>query len=669
MTGRSSLPANLGRRTAGAGAIQKRRQSARVDREGDLDMGGQAPTAPRARPISGARVRPARPATAPGQRPESGPAKGLRPIRNPARAPIGTVKGLKQPTGGFIEMKVSGWKSIPKVNDIETIIFLEKKLKEKLRKPRTVGDNILFQIPLIKVPTVLEYDNIAFAGGNLRIQSVSELPASMRAALKPTMDRSEEAQNLTALLKEVLVSRYNGEIKMLDLSALATHPLLQRSGLFNQESTRTKMFPALMKIADEQFQNRAEKREQVVSVNLANNNLPDISMVVSLAGTFPELKNLSLENNNISSFKQLEVWRFKFRKLEQLVLVNNPITQLPNYREDCRRWWKTLVMLDNDVYPEPPPAARDSKHSGPGAFPPMPLNVLPSGIVDDEVHTNKFLASFFPTYDSDRKTCVQTFYNETSMFSISVNVSAPRLSGDNIQHIQRWDSYIPKSRNMVRLRNPTAIKDRCAKGPANILKTWDTLPRTLHDVTDPSKWAYDSRNVAFGDTTGMLMTVHGEYEEPENVAREGIASKRSFSRTFLVLSNGADGYLVRKDILIVRAYGGSGAWSPDVLNPQTAVPPTPLVAQAPQLPQIPQMPQVPQIPQIPQIQQIPQVPGINPKEQMIAQLMGQTGLTQSYANMCLEQTGWDLAKAMDAFNLVRSSGTLPPDALTSAAVA
>ncbi|EWC48062.1 hypothetical protein DRE_02641 [Drechslerella stenobrocha 248] len=644
MTGRSSLPASLGRRTGTTGAIQKRRASARIDREGDLDMGGQAPAAPRARPISGARPRPARPGPArpgpgSGQKPDSGPAKGLRPVRNPGRAPIGTVKGLRQPTGGFIEMKVHGWKNLPKINDIETIIFLEKKLKEKLRKPRAVGDNILFQIPLIKVPTVLEYDNIAFAGGNLRIQAVNELPASIQAALKPAMvDRSEEAQQTAVLLKDVLSSRYIAEAKMLDLSALATHPLLQGSGFFSLESTRSKLFPALMKVADEQFQSRAEKREQVVSVNLSNNTLPDIAMVVSLAATFPELKNLSLEGNNITSFKQLEAWKFKFRKLEQLILTGNPITQLPNYREECRKWWKSLVMLDNVVYPEPPPSSKDSKNAGPGPFPPMPLNIQPTGIVDDQDHTNNFLSKFFPLYDTDRKACIQAFYNETSLFSISVNVSAPRLAGDNIQ---RWDSYIPKSRNMVRLRNPTAIKERCAKGPSNILKTWDTLPRTLHDVTNPSKWAYDSRNISFGDMIGMLMTVHGEYEEPENIAREGIASKRSFSRTFLVLPNGADGYLIRRDILIVRAYGGSNAWSPEAQAPS---------AGAPQLPQ-------------------PAALQADAKQQMINQLMSQTGLTQTYAQMCLDQTGWDPVKAMQAFNEVRISGNLPADALTSAAVA
>ncbi|EPS39451.1 hypothetical protein H072_6777 [Dactylellina haptotyla CBS 200.50] len=650
MTGRSSLPANLGRRSGGAsGGIQKRRASARIDREGDLDMGGQAPTGPRARPISA--TKPSRPRSAAhaGQKPETGPAKGLRPVaRNPARMPIGTVKGVRQqPTGGFIEMKVTGWKNLPKVNDIETIIFLEKKLKEKLRKPRAVGDNIMFQIPLVKVPAVLEWDNVAFAGGNLRIQPVNELPASIQAAIKPTMDRSEDAQQIAVLLKNVLISRYVADAKMLDLSALATHPQLQGSGFFSQESTRAKMFPALMKVADEQFTNRAEKREQVVSVNLANNTLPDINMVVSLSITFPELKNLSLENNNISTFKQLEAWRFKFRKLEQLILTGNPITQLPNYREEVRKWWKSLVMLDNVVYSEPPPALKDNKGTGPGPFPHMPLSVQPTGMVDDQEHTNNFLSTFFPMFDTDRKGCMQKFYNETSLFSISVNVSAPRLSGDSKHNIQKWDAYIPKSRNMVRLRNPTAIKDRCAKGPPGILKIWDTLPRTLHDVTDPSKWAYDSRNVPFGEMIGMQMTVHGEYEEPENVAREGVASKRSFSRIFLVLPNGADGYLVRRDILTVRAYGGSNAWSPEALT------------QAQQQPQVAGAAP----------SQLPQGGPIDPKQQMIAQLMGQTGLTQKYAEMCLDQTGWDLSKALQAFNEVRASGTLPPDALTQSAAA
>ncbi|KAF3932501.1 hypothetical protein ABW19_dt0209690 [Dactylella cylindrospora] len=641
MTGRNSLPASLARRSGGvsSGGIQKRRSTGRIDKEGDLDMGGQVPAAPRARPISGAKPRVTRSGALTGQRSETGPAKGLRPNRNPARAPVGTVRGVKQPTGGFIEMKVSGWKGI--ASDTETVIFLERKTKEKFRRPKAVGEQILFQIPLVKVPSVLEWDNVAFAGTHLRIQAVNELPASIQAALKPAADRSEQAQQTAVVLKNVLISRYRADAKMLDLSALASDPQLQASGFFSQESTTTKMFPALMKVADEQFTNRAEKREQVVSVNLANNNLPDIGMVASLAVTFPELKNLSLENNNITTFKQLEPWKYKFRKLEQLILTGNPINQVPNYREECRKWWKTLVMLDNIVYPEPPVTAKANQSAGPGPFPPMPVEIKP-GIVDDQEHTNDFLSTFFPLFDSDRKACLSAFYNETSLFSISVNVSAPRLAGDTKHNIQKWDAYIPKSRNMIRLRNPTAIKDRCAKGPANILKTWETLPRTLHDVSDPTKWSYDSRNLPFGDTICMQMTVHGEYEEPENVAREGVASKRSFSRMFIVLPRGPEGgYLVARDVLIVRAYGGHHAWSPEA---QVAVA------------------QQPQVPGAPQAQ-------LDPKQQMILQLMSQTGLTEQYAQLCLDQTGWDLAKAMQAFNEVRASGNLPPDALTQAAAA
>ncbi|KAK6338426.1 nuclear mRNA export, poly(A)+RNA binding protein [Orbilia blumenaviensis] len=641
MTGRSSLPANLGRRTGGSGGIQKRRASARLDREGDLDMGGQVPTGPRSRPISGARPKQQRSSTVLGQKLEAG-TRSFRPARNQHRHPIGTVNGIKQPAGGFIEMKVSGWKEL-KVTNSETIVFLERRLKEKLRRPRAVGDNIMFQIPLVKVPTVLEWDNVAFAGGHLRIQPVNELPASIQAAIKPAVDRSEEAQQTAVVLKNVLVSRYVAEAKMLDLSALGTHPQLQGSGFFTQESTRAKLFPAMMKVADEQFTNRAEKREQVVSVNLSGNTLNDITMVASLAITFPELKNLSLGDNNITTFKNLEPWRFKFRKLEQLILTGNPITLLPNYREDCRKWWKSLVMLDNEVYPDPPPALKADKMAGPGPFPPLPLTIQPAGIVDDQEHTNNFLSTFFPLFDADRKTCVQTFYGEVSMFSVSVNVSAPRLSADSKHNIQKWDSYIPKSRNMQKLRNPTAIKDRCARGPVNILKTWDSLPRTLHDVTNPTKWIYDSKNVSFGNIVGMIMSVHGEYEEPENVAREGIASKRSFSRTFLVLPNGNNGYLVRRDMLLVRAYGGSGAWQPENLTPA----PPQTVGATPQI----------------DVQ-----PLVVPKHQLVQQLITQTGLTVTYAEMCLEQTGWDIGKAIQAFTEVRASGTLPADAMMPPAI-
>lgn len=240
----------------------------------------------------------------------------------------------------------------------------------------------------------MEWDNVAFAGGNLKIQSLTDLPASIQATIKSNTDRSEEAQQISVVLKNVLISRYNAEHRMLNFSSLITDPELNKLGFFNQQSTTAKMFPAMMKVADEQFTSKAEKREQVVSVDLSNNGLTDLQFVASLAITFPELKNLSLANNGIETWKQLDVWKYKFRKLDQLILSGNPIEKTPNYREEARKWWKTLTMLDTVPYPDPPPASKTSKDGHPGAFPQMALQVQPTGIIDDEVHTNAFLSTY-----------------------------------------------------------------------------------------------------------------------------------------------------------------------------------------------------------------------------------------------------------------------------------
>lgn len=128
----------------------------------------------------------------------------------------------------------------------------------------------------------------------------------------------------------------------------------------------------------------------------------------------------------------------------------------------------------------------------------------------------------------------------------------------------------------------------------------------------------------------LHMTIHGEYEEPENIAKEGVASKRSFSRVFIVLpkTTGEAGYLIAKDMLMVRAFGGNAGWDAQVLNPAPAQAQPPVAAG----------------------QVAGQIPP--PQQALIEQVMQRTGLTAQYATLCLEQTGWDLEKAIIAFNEV-----------------
>jgi nuclear RNA export factor len=111
--------------------------------------------------------------------------------------------------------------------------------------------------------------------------------------------------------------------------------------------------------------------------------------------------------------------------------------------------------------------------------------------------------------------------------------------------------------------------------------------------------------------------MHGEFEEQNTSTEKAL---RSFSRTF-VLGPGAPG---GSPIRVVSDMLGLRAWAP------LAMPSNPanMATQAPP-------------------------PNVNieqqQKEAMTGQLMEKTGMTMEFAVLCLEQTGWQLPQAFDAF--------------------
>src|SRR5690606_1526514 len=116
-------------------------------------------------------------------------------------------------------------------------------------------------------------------------------------AATPTTSRS--TSETVAVMDRVLNSRYHAEAKLLDLSNLVGDPILQAAGFFQKDSTRSKLFPAMMLVADKHFKSQADKNKAVRSVSLAHNGLQNLNAVSPLSLSFPNLKNLSLEGNNI----------------------------------------------------------------------------------------------------------------------------------------------------------------------------------------------------------------------------------------------------------------------------------------------------------------------------------------------------------------------------------
>ena len=496
----------------------------------------------------------------------------------------------------------------------------------------------------------MKLNKFTFAGATIRVEKQAS-----KDSYKPELDtykpspfakkEDPETVNTIDYLKSVLSRRYNVDNKLLDLSHLSNDPELVRLGMFNTTSTESKFFPALMKVCDSIFTSAREKEEAIISVSLANNALSDIRPVTTLSQTFPTLKNLDLSNNQLKDLSILEGWRWKFRKLEQLVVTGNPIEiNEPQYKTDILRWYPTLLVLNNEQ-------VRTEQDVKAAATDKLPLPILGPSFRDEASIAENFVKKFFPAYDSDRSALARGFYDTQSTFSLSINMSAPR--GHESNKIAPWDQYIRRSRNLTKLSNPNAQMSRLQTGIESIRSCFITLPATRHPelLAEPHKWCIECHTIpglpdpsgqSASGVGGLIVTVHGEFSEID-VSTAQPTTTRSFDRTFVLgPGGGPSGIRIASDIMVLRAYGGYDAWTPEeaeAIEQQQAV-------QQPQL--------------RPQQNPISVPDGFgNPgpgkseeqvqKEALAVELSKVTGMTLEYSGMCLEQSAWNLQDAAVTF--------------------
>ncbi|KAK9448300.1 uncharacterized protein V1518DRAFT_418582 [Limtongia smithiae] len=387
-----------------------------------------------------------------------------------------------------------------------------------------------------------------------------------------------------SVLQTFLNSRYDAVNKMLNLQSMYSDQFLANNGLLSQDSTRSKMFPALMKVASMDM-------PQVESVNLASNNVTDVSQVTTLAQTYPHLKNLSLQDNGLVDWRQLDAWRHKFRELRELVLTGNAVTSLPNYRAEILRRFPSLKMLDG--IPVETTAAVGGGGSGGGG---SALNSISNNNSRSNVMLNltqklavstrsgffetpevqgiatDFLGKFLQVYDGDRGQ-LRPLYDDMSMFSMTLNTAVPReLEAGGFGGIgagpgqQNWSAYIALSRNMTRVSRSNLRQNRLALGQEQIMQLLQKLPATRHDLAAPEKFAVEAwtvRGVRTAEDSGILLIVHGEFEEgTATQTQQQQILRRSFDRTMLLLPfPGTGSILVASDMLTVRGWAGARAWA------------------------------------------------------------------------------------------------------------
>ncbi|KAI1188094.1 hypothetical protein F5B17DRAFT_397230 [Nemania serpens] len=642
--GLRSAQANTGRAST-RGGISKRRGAGpvKVDRDGDLSMDASTSN-------NASQSHPRRPksnAAPPGTvtrtstrnpRPTAKAQQIIQRVINIDTSQISarTRSSLHGTIAPLVTLKVEGLKASRAASNQggglrELLSFLERKAQAigqlprniKIRKSSMKGDFVYITASKEDAQEILKVNNFSFAGATLHITEAPEgIPGRDSTPLSST------ALELKEQLRGVLSSRYDVNAKLLNLSTLGEDPCLNQMGFFSGESTPEKMFRALMAVCDGLFKTAQAKRDAVTSISLAGNNINDVLQIMSLSDTFPDIVNLDLSRNQFKDLKALQKWRHRLRSLQTLLLNDNPIEVAdPNYKAEMVTWFPKLLNLSNIQVRTPEQVAAAEAASRPTPIPQSGPDFRDIGGVGEG-----FITEFLSLYDTDRHNLAAKYYDEQSTFSIAVNALSPHAPD---VPVPTWGAYIKFSRNHTKINHPPSRQQRLFTGTQQIQALWRQLPQTQHPnlTTQLDKYLVDCHPIhGLADPTGqnmlgvdgMIMTVHGEFEDQESGTTK--TARRSFSRTF-ILGPGAPGknpIRVVSDMLSVSAFRNLPT---SILATQTAT------------------------------------VDDQRKEQMLLELCRQTNMTPEYSRFCLDGANWNYDQAMLSFH--EKKAQLPPDAFVA----
>ena len=165
-------------------------------------------------------------------------------------------------------------------------------------------------------------------------------------------DISGDSKQLKDELATLLNTRYNPELKLLDLSNLREWKSGSAATASIFEKSFSKAFGVLMIICEEAFKSDEERRETVQSIRLANNDLVNLRYVTDLPSTFPDLKNLDLSGNKLKDLGSICIWRPRLRQLEHILVTGNPLEHITNYEAALFKRIPSLKLVNTTPKPE-----------------------------------------------------------------------------------------------------------------------------------------------------------------------------------------------------------------------------------------------------------------------------------------------------------------------------
>jgi len=234
----------------------------------------------------------------------------------------------------------------------------------------------------------------------------------------------------------------------------------------------------------------------------------------------------------------------------------------------------------------------------------------------------QFLQEYFKVYDTANRENIMNAYHDDAI--MSMHMAYPEWCG-NVQGAEKLSEYMARSRNLMRVSDPTKRKTYLRQGKLAICAFLAELPKSEHDITS------FTLDVPFATERLMSFTVSGIFREPENEGGPSGQVIRHFNRVFVVVPQG-QGFCIVNDMLYITI-------------------PTNYQKKNWGIPQISVEPAAPN--------PIQNQLDASSKQTMISTLAQKTGLNENFARMCLEESNWNLINATEAFANAQREGKIP----------
>ncbi|KAJ3034444.1 nuclear mRNA export, poly(A)+RNA binding protein [Rhizophlyctis rosea] len=538
-----------------------------------------------------------------------------------------------------------------------------------------------------QISALLKLSGIRYAGNKLIITAASGSGPSSRPNSGP---QQMVPGGIIPMLSTLISSRYDPNMKFLNLENVINDPVVTQSGVrLFEEGGRQQTGPVICKLI-------SELCPGVETITFASNSMRSLSHLSTLPQRLPGLVNLSLASNQLQTFRDIEPLNGReLSNLKELVLVGNPFRERAlsksggdiKYKSDVKTLFPSIQTLDMEPVLEEVQFGVDTMAVDFG------LKVR-GGFVDSDVTASTvqdFLQKYFHLFDNNRA-ALASFYEDTAMFSLSVNPTRPVNSTAKTD--KAFDAWWPLNRNLSRVKEPVKRVSTMKVGGQNIVHALSSLPATQHPVNDPPehrKFNVDAFQSSVGGSTLLYINVQGSFVETP------IRWTRSFSRAFVIIPSQPGSraqsaglpYAIINDELVVRSFGTNRAWAGKGVEPgfvavlgvggaqngmsggsgaqltgtgaagqpigsalANALGP-PIQAPSPQ-PAAATGPLAPQLPDMTTLAAMQAQNGLsNEQQNQVIEFARHTGLNYQFSLQCLRETGWNGAAALDAFTRVR----------------